>query len=115
METWLNSNPHHVVLLHCKGNKGRTGVIVAAFMHYSKISAGADQALSTLAMRKFCEDKVAPTIQPSQTRYIYYFSGLLSGAIKMNSMPLFLHHVLIPSIPNFEQNGGNSFLELTIT
>uniref|UniRef100_A0A4W3GV46 Uncharacterized protein n=1 Tax=Callorhinchus milii TaxID=7868 RepID=A0A4W3GV46_CALMI len=66
-------------------------------------------------MRKFCEDKVAPTIQPSQTRYIYYFSGLLSGAIKMNSMPLFLHHVLIPSIPNFEQNGGNSFLELTIT
>lgn len=95
MEMWLNSDPHHVVVLHCKGNKGRTGVIIAAYMHYSKISAGADQALSTLAMRKFCEDKVAPAIQPSQTRYIYYFSGLLSGAIKMNSMPLFLHLSLI--------------------
>ncbi|XP_067832711.1 tensin-2-like isoform X3 [Heptranchias perlo] len=113
MEMWLNSDPHHVVVLHCKGNKGRAGVIIAAYMHYSKISAGADQALSTLAMRKFCEDKVAPAIQPSQTRYIYYFSGLLSGAIKMNSMPLFLHHVVIPAIPSFEPHGGyHPFLKI---
>uniref|UniRef100_A0A669ET13 Tensin-2 n=1 Tax=Oreochromis niloticus TaxID=8128 RepID=A0A669ET13_ORENI len=106
MENWLNSDPQHVVVLHCKGNKGKTGVIIAAYMHYSKISAGADQALSTLAMRKFCEDKVSSSLQPSQNRYIYYFGGLLSGAIKMNSSPLFLHQVLIPSLPNFQGEGG---------
>ncbi|KAM6977759.1 tensin-2 [Aplochiton taeniatus] len=106
METWLTSDPQHVVVLHCKGNKGKTGVIIAAYMHYSKISAGADQALSTLAMRKFCEDKVSSALQPSQNRYIYYFGGLLSGAIKMNSSPLFLHQVLIPSLPNFQGEGG---------
>ncbi|XP_041859733.1 tensin-2 isoform X2 [Melanotaenia boesemani] len=106
MENWLTSDPQHVVVLHCKGNKGKTGVIIAAYMHYSKISAGADQALSTLAMRKFCEDKVSSSLQPSQNRYIYYFGGLLSGAIKMNSSPLFLHQVLIPSLPNFQNEGG---------
>ncbi|CAB1336802.1 unnamed protein product [Coregonus sp. 'balchen'] len=106
METWLTSDPQHVVVLHCKGNKGKTGVIIAAYMHYSKISAGADQALSTLAMRKFCEDKVSSSLQPSQNRYIYYFGGLLSGAIKMNSSPLFLHQVLIPTLPNFQGEGG---------
>ncbi|XP_034028069.1 tensin-2 isoform X2 [Thalassophryne amazonica] len=106
MEMWLTSDPQHVVVLHCKGNKGKTGVIIAAYMHYSKISAGADQALSTLAMRKFCEDKVSSSLQPSQNRYIYYFGGLLSGAIKMNSSPLFLHQVLIPSLPNFQGEGG---------
>ncbi|KAM9343652.1 tensin-2 isoform 3-T3 [Pholidichthys leucotaenia] len=106
VETWLTSDPQHVVVLHCKGNKGKTGVIIAAYMHYSKISAGADQALSTLAMRKFCEDKVSSSLQPSQNRYIYYFGGLLSGAIKMNSSPLFLHQVLIPSLPNFHSDGG---------
>ncbi|XP_047458266.1 tensin-2 isoform X2 [Mugil cephalus] len=106
MENWLTSDPQHVVVLHCKGNKGKTGVIIAAYMHYSKISAGADQALSTLAMRKFCEDKVSTSLQPSQNRYIYYFGGLLSGAIKMNSSPLFLHQVLIPSLPNFQGAGG---------
>ncbi|XP_054877667.1 tensin-2-like isoform X2 [Poeciliopsis prolifica] len=106
METWLTSDPHNVVVLHCKGNKGKTGVIVAAYMHYSKISAGADQALTTLAMRKFCEDKVSSSLQPSQSRYIYYFSSLLSGSIKMNSSPLFLHQILVPSLPNFQTGGG---------
>ncbi|XP_023279291.1 tensin-2-like isoform X2 [Seriola lalandi dorsalis] len=106
METWLTSDPSNVVVLHCKGHKGKTGVIVAAYMHYSKISAGADQALTTLAMRKFCEDKVSSSLQPSQNRYIYYFGGLLSGTIKMNSSPLFLHQILIPSLPNFQTGGG---------
>ncbi|KAM6470626.1 tensin-2 isoform 4-T4 [Liasis olivaceus] len=106
METWLNSDPQHVAVLHCKGNKGKTGVIVASYMYYSKISASADQALSTLTMRKFCEDKVAASLQPSQKRYIHYFSGLLSGTIKMNSNTLFLHHVLLPAIPTFEGGGG---------
>ncbi|XP_032068040.1 tensin-2 isoform X3 [Thamnophis elegans] len=106
METWLNSDPQHVAVLHCKGNKGKTGVIVASYMYYSKISASADQALSTLTMRKFCEDKVAASLQPSQKRYIHYFSGLLSGTIKMNSNTLFLHHVLLPAIPTFESGGG---------
>uniref|UniRef100_A0A3Q3VUW5 Uncharacterized protein n=1 Tax=Mola mola TaxID=94237 RepID=A0A3Q3VUW5_MOLML len=113
METWLTSDPHNVVVLHCKGNKGKTGVIVAAYMHYSKISAGADQALTTLAMRKFCEDKVSSSLQPSQNRYIYYFGGLLSSTIKMNSSPLFLHQVLIPSLPNFQTGGGfHPFLKI---
>lgn len=106
METWLSADAQNVVVLHCKGNKGKTGVIVAAYMHYSKISAGADQALTTLAMRKFCEDKVSSSMQPCQNRYVYYFGGLLSGTIKMNSSPLFIHQILIPSLPNFQAGGG---------
>lgn len=106
METWLSADPQHVVVLYCKGSKGKLGVIVSAYMHYSKISAGADQALATLTMRKFCEDKVAAELQPSQRRYITYFSGLLSGSIRMNSSPLFLHHVLVPVLPAFEPGAG---------
>nr|XP_031318343.1 tensin-2 isoform X10 [Camelus dromedarius] len=106
METWLSADPQHVVVLYCKGSKGKLGVIVSAYMHYSKISAGADQALATLTMRKFCEDKVAAELQPSQRRYISYFSGLLSGSIRMNSSPLFLHYVLVPMLPAFEPGTG---------
>ena len=39
---------------------------------------------------------------------MHYFSGLLSGSIKMNNKPLFLHHVIMHGIPNFESKGGNS-------
>ncbi|XP_063110881.1 tensin-2 isoform X3 [Cavia porcellus] len=106
METWLSADAQHVVVLYCKGSKGKLGVIVSAYMHYSKISAGADQALATLTMRKFCEDKVATELHPSQRRYISYFSGLLSGSIRMNSSPLFLHYVLVPMLPAFEPSTG---------
>ncbi|XP_053554093.1 tensin-1 isoform X2 [Bombina bombina] len=106
MDTWLNADPHNVVVIHNKGNRGRTGVVIAAYMHYSNISASADQALDRFAMRRFYEDKVLPVGQPSQKRYIHYFSGLLSGGIKMNNKPLFLHHVIMHGIPNFESKGG---------
>ncbi|XP_039612338.1 tensin-like isoform X3 [Polypterus senegalus] len=106
MDTWLNTDPHNVVVLHNKGNRGRTGVVVAAYMHYSNISASADQALDRFAMKRYYEDKVLPVSQPSQKRYVQYFSGLLSGVIKINNKPLFLHHVIMHGIPNFESKGG---------
>uniref|UniRef100_A0A8D3AGP7 Tensin 1 n=1 Tax=Scophthalmus maximus TaxID=52904 RepID=A0A8D3AGP7_SCOMX len=106
IDTWLNGDPHNVVVLHNKGNRGRTGVVVAAYMHYSNISASADQALDRFAMRRFYEDKALPVGQPSQRRYVQYFNGLLSGHIKINNKPLFLHHVIMHGIPNFEAKGG---------
>ncbi|KAM6178155.1 tensin-1 [Rhynchocyon petersi] len=106
IDTWLNADPHNVVVLHNKGNRGRIGVVIAAYMHYSNISASADQALDRFAMKRFYEDKIVPIGQPSQRRYVHYFSGLLSGSIKMNNKPLFLHHVIMHGIPNFESKGG---------
>ncbi|KAM4608947.1 tensin-1 isoform 2-T2 [Polymixia lowei] len=106
MDTWLSADSHNVVVVHNKGNRGRTGVVVAAYMHYSNISASADQALDRFAMKRFYEDKVLPVGQPSQKRYVQYFSGLLSGNIKINNKPLFLHHVIMHGIPNFESKGG---------
>ncbi|XP_077011199.1 tensin-1 isoform X5 [Tamandua tetradactyla] len=106
VDTWLNADTHNVVVLHNKGNRGRIGVVIAAYMHYSNISASADQALDRFAMKRFYEDKIVPIGQPSQRRYVHYFSGLLSGSIKMNNKPLFLHHVIMHGIPNFESKGG---------
>ena len=37
MKSWLDSDPLHVAVVHCKGGKGRTGCVIAAFMHYSAI------------------------------------------------------------------------------
>ncbi|KAK0152825.1 Tensin [Merluccius polli] len=106
MDTWLHGDLRNVVVLLNKGTRGRTGVVVAAYMHYSSISASADQALDRFAMRRFYEDKALPVGQPSQRRYVRYFSGLLSGNIKINNKPLFLHHVIMHGIPNFESKGG---------
>lgn len=53
-----------------------------------------------------------PSSLPPSLRYVEYFSGLLSGHIKINNKPLFLHHVIMHGIPNFESKGGERRAEI---
>uniref|UniRef100_Q68CZ2-2 Isoform 2 of Tensin-3 n=1 Tax=Homo sapiens TaxID=9606 RepID=Q68CZ2-2 len=104
-ESWLNSNLQHVVVIHCRGGKGRIGVVISSYMHFTNVSASADQALDRFAMKKFYDDKVSALMQPSQKRYVQFLSGLLSGSVKMNASPLFLHFVILHGTPNFDTGG----------
>ncbi|XP_051468833.1 tensin-3 isoform X3 [Apus apus] len=106
MESWLNSDPQHVVVIHCRGGKGRIGVVISSYMHFTSVSASADQALDRFAMKKYFDDKVSALMQPSQRRYVQFLSGLLSGSVKMNTNPLFLHYVILHGIPNFDAGGA---------
>ncbi|XP_060027544.1 tensin-3 isoform X2 [Erinaceus europaeus] len=104
-ESWLNSDPQHVVVIHCRGTKGRIGVVISSYMHFTNVSASADQALDRFAMKKYYDDKVSALMQPSQKRYVQFLSGLLSRTVKMNTSPLFLHFVILHGTPNFDTGG----------
>ncbi|CAG5130761.1 unnamed protein product, partial [Candidula unifasciata] len=106
IDTWLSSDIRHIVVLHCKGGRSRLASVVAAYMHYNNICASAGQAVDSLTMKKYYDDKLVGLPLPSQQRYVAYFSGLLSGAIKINSQPLYLHHILIHGVPDFDGRGG---------
>ncbi|XP_053916566.1 tensin-3 isoform X2 [Cuculus canorus] len=113
MESWLNSDPQHVVVIHCRGGKGRIGVVISSYMHFTNVSASADQALDRFAMKKFFDDKVSALMQPSQRRYVQFLSGLLSGSVKMNATSVFLHYVILHGIPGFDIGGAcRPFLKL---
>nr|XP_023679496.1 tensin-3-like [Paramormyrops kingsleyae] len=105
METWLNANPQHVVVIHCRGGKGRIGVIISSYVHFTNISASADQALDRFAMRRYHDDKVSALMTPSQKRYVWILNSLLTGCMKMNTSLVFLHHVVLHGIPNFDIGG----------
>ncbi|XP_052590449.1 tensin-3 isoform X3 [Peromyscus californicus insignis] len=112
-ESWLNSDPQHVVVIHCRGGKGRIGLVISSYMHFTNVSASADQALDRFAMKKFYDDKVSALMEPSQKRYVQFLSGLLSGAMKMNASPLFLHFVILHGVPSFDTGGAcRPFLKL---
>ncbi|XP_051735764.1 tensin-3-like isoform X3 [Ctenopharyngodon idella] len=106
IENWLNTDPLHVVVIHCRGGKGRIGVIISSFVHFTDVSASADQALDRFAMRKFYDDKVSALMTPSQKRYVWILNSLLSGSIKMNTSPLFLHCVILHGVPSFDSSVG---------
>ncbi|XP_028987910.1 tensin-3-like [Betta splendens] len=105
MESWLNADPLHVVVIHCKGGKGRIGVVISSFVHFTDVSASADQALDRFAMRKYYDDKVSALMTPSQKRYVWILNSLLSGSMKINASPVFLHCIIVHGIPTFDANG----------
>ncbi|XP_068196438.1 tensin-3-like isoform X1 [Antennarius striatus] len=105
MESWLNADPLHVAVIHCRGGKGRIGVVISSFVHFTDVSASADQALDRFAMRKYHDDKVSALMTPSQKRYVWILNSLLSGSMKINASPLFLHCVILQGIPNFDATG----------
>uniref|UniRef100_A0A8C7YJB3 Tensin 3 n=1 Tax=Oryzias sinensis TaxID=183150 RepID=A0A8C7YJB3_9TELE len=108
MESWLNADPLHVVVIHCRGGKGRIGVVISSFVHFTDVSASADQALDRFAMRKYYDDKVSALMTPSQKRYVWILNSLLSGSMKINASPSFLHCVILHGIPNFDATRGST-------
>eukprot|EP00281_Chroomonas_sp_CCMP1168_P019506 CAMPEP_0206232916 /NCGR_PEP_ID=MMETSP0047_2-20121206/11685_1 /ASSEMBLY_ACC=CAM_ASM_000192 /TAXON_ID=195065 /ORGANISM="Chroomonas mesostigmatica_cf, Strain CCMP1168" /LENGTH=528 /DNA_ID=CAMNT_0053656713 /DNA_START=28 /DNA_END=1614 /DNA_ORIENTATION=- len=71
VENFLNEDPDHVVAIHCKAGKGRTGVMIVAYLMHCKMCKTTEEALELYArMRTFNGKGV--TI-PSQLRYCKYF------------------------------------------
>ncbi|KAI9545039.1 hypothetical protein NQZ68_039767 [Dissostichus eleginoides] len=52
------------------GGKGRLGVLVASYIHFSNMSASADLSLDHFAMRRFYNDKLSAQMTPSQKRHV---------------------------------------------
>ncbi|XP_055683289.1 uncharacterized protein LOC129790094 isoform X4 [Lutzomyia longipalpis] len=116
IDAWLGGGREKVVVLQDRGDRQRLGAAIAAYLEYQKIcgsnfpsrSLSEDQRiarewlrLDISSMQKFMEDVVGPQRVPSHRRYLQYFSGLLSGSIRMNSSPLYLKYVSLESPPSW--------------
>lgn len=58
----------NVCYFYYRGNKERLGVAISAYMNYSNICGGRDQALDRYAMQRFLDDKIGSLRVPSHQR-----------------------------------------------
>lgn len=75
VDDWLKSSAKNVVAIHCKAGKGRTGVMICAFLLYSRQFTDARQALAFYGGKRTSNGK-GVTIA-SQLRYVQYFAEML--------------------------------------
>ncbi|MEQ2276907.1 hypothetical protein XENORESO_014380, partial [Xenotaenia resolanae] len=106
MENWLQGNPKHVLVLHCRGDRGRLGVLVASYIHFTNMSASADLSLDHFAMRKFYNDKLSALMIPSQKRYVWMVGSMLKGGLRMNHSQSFLLCVVLCGLPKIRPDEG---------
>uniref|UniRef100_A0AC34Q2S3 Phosphatidylinositol-3,4,5-trisphosphate 3-phosphatase n=1 Tax=Panagrolaimus sp. JU765 TaxID=591449 RepID=A0AC34Q2S3_9BILA len=80
----LSADPSHVIAVHCKAGKGRTGVMICAYLYYIKFFENPRQIMDYYSIVRTHNNK-GVTI-PSQRRYVYYFAHLRDK--QLNYMPL---------------------------
>lgn len=110
MSNFLAEDPEHVVAVHCKAGKGRTGCILSCLL--VKLSENGIKTPND-ALRKFAIERThnakGVTI-PSQMRYVHYYAKILEeGRVRPMQM-LALKHVRLVTVPTFDsvalQGGG---------
>jgi len=111
VDKYLNeSSGTRAVAVHCKVGKARTGVLIAAYLLYSKAVATAEDALLLFARERTVDTK--GVVQPSQVRYVRYFERFLKNYLWMDrplsidGVVLTLQHIRFTTVPQFDINGG---------
>eukprot|EP01062_Namystynia_karyoxenos_P083012 TRINITY_DN9461_c0_g3_i1.p1 TRINITY_DN9461_c0_g3~~TRINITY_DN9461_c0_g3_i1.p1 ORF type:complete len:595 (+),score=205.28 TRINITY_DN9461_c0_g3_i1:108-1892(+) len=77
-EEWLSGGEGRIIVVHCKGGKGRTGLFICAWLLWS-----AQQPTAQAALKHFSSLRTddGPNTQfqgvegPSQSRYVHYFES----------------------------------------
>ena len=74
---YLMKNPKGVAAVHCKAGKGRTGVMICAYLVFSGLCKNSEQAFRHYARIRTKNNK-GVTIA-SQRRYVKYFENFLKA------------------------------------
>jgi len=92
-----------VVAVHCKAGKGRTGLMICAYLVHCGMFRDPEEALAFFGSRRTSNGK-GVTI-PSQMRYVHYYSHVLRHGPSPNKT-LAVHHVRFVTVPNSDGAGG---------
>lgn len=101
MEAYIKEDPTNVAVIHCKAGKGRTGVIICAYMLHTKMFSDTKTSLDFYAEKRTMNKK-GVTI-PSQIRYVYYYGAMLSRGVPYAATTLILASIKFIGIPTFAQ------------
>jgi len=101
IHAFLSAHPDNVVAVHCKAGKGRTGLILSAYMVYAGLAPTATAALRFFGEARTSNGK-GVTI-PSQMRYVHYFEASLKKPVVPATYRL--RHFRMHTVPNFDVVG----------
>jgi phosphatidylinositol-3,4,5-trisphosphate 3-phosphatase/dual-specificity protein phosphatase PTEN len=98
VKEWLDEHEANIAVIHCKAGKGRTGLMICAWLLFSGTWKTPEEALEFYAAMR-TSNKKGVTI-PSQIRYVYYFhESLALENPAVESKLLLLNRIVLHTLP----------------
>eukprot|EP01120_Amphizonella_sp_Union-15-10_P016563 TRINITY_DN87_c0_g1_i1.p1 TRINITY_DN87_c0_g1~~TRINITY_DN87_c0_g1_i1.p1 ORF type:complete len:584 (+),score=118.34 TRINITY_DN87_c0_g1_i1:41-1792(+) len=101
IDSWLRADESNVAIIHCMGGKGRTGTVITSYLFFTgafeTIEAAEDHFAKARSMRS------RGVTQPSQRRYVRYFSTCLTQMRGLNLQKIYLKQMEIGPVPATKQ------------
>eukprot|EP01121_Diplochlamys_sp_Union-15-3_P008707 TRINITY_DN2330_c0_g1_i3.p1 TRINITY_DN2330_c0_g1~~TRINITY_DN2330_c0_g1_i3.p1 ORF type:complete len:485 (-),score=83.21 TRINITY_DN2330_c0_g1_i3:54-1508(-) len=101
IDSWLRADERNVAVIHCMGGKGRTGTIIASYLFYTGAYDSIEDAENHFAGKRSANKR--GVTQPSQRRYLYYFSAIVTKSVKLNMQQVRLSQVVIAHVDPAKQ------------
>ncbi|XP_065058372.1 phosphatidylinositol 3,4,5-trisphosphate 3-phosphatase TPTE2-like [Rhopilema esculentum] len=117
-KNWMSADKDHVIAVHCKGGKGRTGTCISSWLLYSDQFSTAEKSLHYFGYRRTDRAKGSRfqgVETPSQSRYVGYIERVLKdhNGIVPAARPLAFVSIKVKGIKGFG-NGDGSDLKMEI-
>lgn len=108
VQEWLAESELNIAVIHCKAGKGRTGLMICAWLLFSREWQTPEQALNFYAAMR-TSNKKGVTI-PSQIRYVKYFhESLLGPNPEVQPRLLLLQRVIFHTLPRSTHTSDVNF------
>merc|ERR1719234_1503752 len=100
---WLDEHESNVAVVHCKAGKGRTGLMICAYLLHRRLYSTADEVLQYYGSVR-TQDQKGVTI-PSQRRYVDYYAAMMHEKLQYNPVKMYLTSIVIDPLPQLASLG----------